>query len=104
MCATIILLDDVYSVFSFFFFKQKTAYEMRISDWSFRRVLFRSRLVEALITATHPQGTEPLIAAVNLILQWFRLGVAAGDPGGGDFRRLDALVRPALVVRLASAH
>src|SRR3546814_10717925 len=28
----------------FFFFKQKTAYEMRISDWSFRRVLFRSLL------------------------------------------------------------
>src|SRR3546814_8660504 len=26
----------------FFFFKQKTAYEMRISDWRFRRVLFRS--------------------------------------------------------------
>src|SRR3546814_17364073 len=25
-----------------FFFMQKTAYEMRISDWSFRRVLFRS--------------------------------------------------------------
>src|SRR3546814_17621109 len=25
-----------------FFFKQKTAYEMRISDWSSRRVLFRS--------------------------------------------------------------
>src|SRR3546814_9204775 len=25
-----------------FFFKQKTAYEMRISDWEFRRVLFRS--------------------------------------------------------------
>src|SRR3546814_10969581 len=28
----------------FFFFKQKTAYEMRISDWRFRRVLFRSQL------------------------------------------------------------
>src|SRR3546814_20587258 len=28
--------------FLFFFFKQKTAYEMRISDWSSRRVLFRS--------------------------------------------------------------
>src|SRR3546814_3123111 len=27
-----------------FCFKQKTAYEMRISDWSFRRVLFRSGL------------------------------------------------------------
>src|SRR3546814_7893453 len=26
----------------FFFFKQKTAYELRISDWEFRRVLFRS--------------------------------------------------------------
>src|SRR3546814_1450806 len=26
-----------------FFFKQKTAYEMRISDWSSRRVLFRSQ-------------------------------------------------------------
>src|SRR3546814_14273930 len=26
----------------FFFFKQKTAYEMRISDWSSGRVLFRS--------------------------------------------------------------
>src|SRR3546814_3323789 len=28
-------------LFVFFFFKHKTAYEMRISDWS-RRVLFRS--------------------------------------------------------------
>src|SRR3546814_6515029 len=27
-----------------FFVKQKTAYEMRISDWSFRRVLFRSQI------------------------------------------------------------
>src|SRR3546814_2648050 len=25
---------DVFMLFSFFFFKQKTAYEMRISDWS----------------------------------------------------------------------
>src|SRR3546814_9247984 len=31
--------------FSFFFFKQKTAYEMRISDWSSRRVLFRSAVI-----------------------------------------------------------
>src|SRR3546814_3697222 len=29
------MICDVYEVFSvFFFFKQKTAYEMRISDWS----------------------------------------------------------------------
>src|SRR3546814_2294824 len=26
--------DDLFSLFLFFFFKQKTAYEMRISDWS----------------------------------------------------------------------
>src|SRR3546814_996785 len=28
------VLDCVLSVWDFFFFKQKTAYEMRISDWS----------------------------------------------------------------------
>src|SRR3546814_5268960 len=28
------MLEDVFFLFSFFFFKQKTAYEMRISDWS----------------------------------------------------------------------
>src|SRR3546814_2498536 len=36
----------------FVFFKQKTAYEMRMSDWSSDRVLFRSRsIVAALATA-----------------------------------------------------
>src|SRR3546814_7337411 len=30
----VILFDDFVSCFSCFFFKQKTAYEMRISDWS----------------------------------------------------------------------
>src|SRR3546814_3996961 len=28
------LQELIYSLFIFFFFKQKTAYEMRISDWS----------------------------------------------------------------------
>src|SRR3546814_10028045 len=28
------MLVDVYGLWLFFFFKQKTAYEMRISDWS----------------------------------------------------------------------
>src|SRR3546814_4616097 len=32
-------------LFLFFFCKQKTAYEMRISDLEFRRVLFRSQAV-----------------------------------------------------------
>src|SRR3546814_19133647 len=35
----------------FFFFKQKTAYEMRISDLEFRRVLFRSNIPQTESTA-----------------------------------------------------
>src|SRR3546814_2690262 len=33
-CYCILLLFDYFGLFVFFFFKQKTAYEMRISDWS----------------------------------------------------------------------
>src|SRR3546814_4372273 len=35
----------------FFFFKQKTAYEMRISDLEFRRVLFRSYALRGSLAA-----------------------------------------------------
>src|SRR3546814_7533723 len=41
----------------FFFLKQKTAYEMRISDWSFRRVLFRSLDRAARAPASKGMGT-----------------------------------------------
>src|SRR3546814_1095784 len=34
LCYLCILFMFIFSVFYFFFFKQKTAYEMRISDWS----------------------------------------------------------------------
>src|SRR3546814_2461750 len=34
MCCCIVVVGWIGIVFSFFFFKQKTAYEMRISDWS----------------------------------------------------------------------
>src|SRR3546814_7366247 len=36
ICVFMVLVDDVVMTFCalFFFFKQKTAYEMRISDWS----------------------------------------------------------------------
>src|SRR3546814_16776052 len=37
----------------FFFFKQKTAYEMRISDLEFRRVLFRSLALVQQHRITH---------------------------------------------------
>src|SRR3546814_11910487 len=33
-CQVVVCVDDVVGVTCFFFFKQKTAYEMRISDWS----------------------------------------------------------------------
>src|SRR3546814_13722243 len=56
------------SVVLSFFFKQKTAYEMRISELEFRRVLFRSRGL---------------------------LRPAAGRPGAGLRRQLaDRLARP----------
>src|SRR3546814_7691902 len=34
MCSVVLFLYSCVIVFMFFFFKQKTAYEMRISDWS----------------------------------------------------------------------
>src|SRR3546814_5853602 len=41
-----------------FFFKQKTAYEVRISDWEFRRVLFRSG-EDASAVETPPKEAAP---------------------------------------------
>src|SRR3546814_8882462 len=51
-------LEVVICLFVFFFFKQKTAYEMRISDWS--SDVCSSDLVElsALAVATDPQSME----------------------------------------------
>src|SRR3546814_5559818 len=45
----------------FFFFKQKTAYEMRISDWSSDRVLFRS------VRAPQPRAGRRRSGAVPLL-------------------------------------
>src|SRR3546814_17042751 len=55
-----------YCIVYFFFFKQKTAYEMRISDW-FRRVLFRSPLFcrlsagPARLWPSTPCGVRPRV-------------------------------------------
>src|SRR3546814_4912495 len=46
-------------VFWFFFFKQKTAYEMRISDWS--SDVCSSDLYQSLILATKEPAYEKLI-------------------------------------------
>src|SRR3546814_5884973 len=49
----------------FFFFKQKTAYELRISDWSFRRVLFRSALVKLGLDYDSLAAINPRIILVT---------------------------------------
>src|SRR3546814_17119342 len=41
----------------FFFFKQKTAYEMRISDWSSGRVLFRSHDMSSMAGSAMAGGS-----------------------------------------------
>src|SRR3546814_6565672 len=46
-----------YLVCVFFFFKQKTAYEMRISDWS-SDVCSSDLSVDSLWTRQHPAGPE----------------------------------------------
>src|SRR3546814_4182901 len=83
--------SDFFFLYScFFFFKQKTAYEMRISDWSFRRVLFRSVVadrhggpVAALAQLdpgaqlVHPQAAEEVVHPRPLGVQ--HQGVAVGD-------------------------
>src|SRR3546814_6233900 len=42
----------------FFFFKQKTAYEMRISDWS-------SDVCSSDLTALHPPGAGPRVRVLR---------------------------------------
>src|SRR3546814_3124839 len=69
-----------FCVLFFFFFKQKTAYEMRISDWSSDVCSFRSReLVDAELVGGAPvvhEGVERL----------GRQGLAAGLDEAGDER------------------
>src|SRR3546814_854136 len=60
MCDLFLFLyfHSVVVVFHFFFFKQKTAYEMRISDWS-------SDVCSSDLLA-HQRGAQPDLAAVQL--------------------------------------
>src|SRR3546814_4225367 len=55
LCSVAVVCDLLCFVVSyFFFFKQKTAYEMRISDWSSGRVLFRSQAEIMPFPFRHP--------------------------------------------------
>src|SRR3546814_853244 len=67
----------------FFFFKQKTAYEMRISDWS-------SDVCSSDLEAIQPsrcagRGPEQYLSRRNI-----RAAVHANAPGPGHFRGLKA--------------
>src|SRR3546814_1455827 len=87
----------MYMCFSFFFFKQKTAYEMRISDWS--SDVCSSDLIE-------PQAIE-IIAQIIM-----GMDVPFGPPAVVAVQRMDRAVQPAprpprapgIAQRLAIAH
>src|SRR3546814_3320408 len=59
--------DNLCYLVLFFFVKQKTAYEMRISDWEFRRVLFRSASNAAEQARTTKGEVEALFDAAQRI-------------------------------------
>src|SRR3546814_8444528 len=58
--------------FMFFFFKQKTAYEMRISDWSSDVCSSDLRQVLLQIIAEHEQDGQPMLST-QLLSQIIRL-------------------------------
>src|SRR3546814_6846460 len=72
LCSDGVVLCDVILYVFFFFFKQKTAYEMRISDWS--SDVCSSDLRFAL-RLPHPPFREPLFQ---------HLGGAAGEAVAAD--------------------
>src|SRR3546814_10008832 len=59
---------DVIITMSFFFFKQKTAYEMRISDWS--SDVCSSDLLDSIRSAASSMGSslEELLAKTGLFM------------------------------------
>src|SRR3546814_8630417 len=58
------LLYGLFVFFDFFFFKQKTAYEMRISDWS--SDVCSSDLSSRAMGPTIPVRFRPLICRANI--------------------------------------
>src|SRR3546814_6473752 len=60
----------------FFFFKQKTAYEMRISDWSSDVCSFRSHVVRRLVDVPAGQELDGGLAAAAPALRGDRANAA----------------------------
>src|SRR3546814_6487509 len=86
----------IFSCVSFFFFKQKTAYEMRISDWS-------SDVCSSDLSADYARSFGMAALCRDLYSGFLR---ADDDPGLWDFaclRRAGYPLRPALAVGNGSA-
>src|SRR3546814_16507207 len=90
--------------FIFFFFKQKTAYEMRISDWS-SDVCSSDLLARHLVPFGQPQDLpaqsgEAAVVAIELVDQLLDLGVVEVD-GLHHFRQLFAQLLEAMLDAVA---
>src|SRR3546814_2264686 len=89
-----------------FFFKQKTAYERRMSDGSSRRVLFRSLSNGSLILSAEQVpaafNAETIFGVEHLVYDGFNLLNAGGAPCAGSCRvRMDGPNKSvALTVRI----
>src|SRR3546814_15875683 len=82
----------------FFCFKQKTAYDMRISDWSSRRVLFRSQRCRGLRRVSPARGAAPCRCDLN---ELHPLGRAAArtEPRADPGARVPAVLPAGVIVR-----
>src|SRR3546814_4236641 len=79
----------------FFFFKQKTAYEMRISDWSSDVCSSDLAQVCPHVGVERAGGVQPHLRSVRQpeFLYIAGAGTVVGGPGGDDAR--DGRMRPA---------
>src|SRR3546814_3809156 len=77
-------VSDVWFLF-FFFFKQKTAYEMRISDWS--SDVCSSDLRQEAEQQSTAAAAEPATAAAALILD-IDVGIEIVEPHRSEERRV----------------
>src|SRR3546814_2546164 len=87
----------LWCLFCFFFFKQKTAYEMRISDWS-------SDVCSSDLRPTGPggaaHGAAPRLALHDLVPHLVsRLPAGPHGHSGGAALEIHALVPPAVGLR-----
>src|SRR3546814_3687756 len=99
MCVVMLVVLD--AMFAFFFFKQKTAYEMRISDWS--SDVCSSDLV-ARWSKQYVQSDGPRYAAMDKLVAWLPTNPPVERPPRivhGDYR-LDNMVLDATESRVVA--